>query len=77
MSKQPTDPKPAGNPQETATNRDAYTIKRGGGTFSIVDTRGSERITLTHKSGANLKLSNKVFSTFSPNDRQDLTWSNN
>lgn len=77
MSKQPTDPKPVDNPQETSTYRDAYTIKRGGGTFSIVDTSGSERITLTHKSGANIKLSNKVFSSFSPNDRQDLTWSNN
>lgn len=77
MSSLPTDPKAAENPMEEFLNRDAFTVKREGGTINIVDTTASERITITHKSGANIKLTNKAYSSFAPNTRQALTWGSN
>jgi hypothetical protein len=60
------------NDTEYNTSRDAYINNQTAGTLVFENTDGSERVQLTHRSGANIKFDNRSFSFFSPNTYQGL-----
>ena len=64
---------PLNNPIERDIDRDGYVLNQGAGTLAFSNTTGAQRVQLTHRSGANLKLDNRSYSVFSPNTYQNVT----
>jgi len=64
--------KPIVNDSELNTSRDTYINNQTAGTLVFDNTDGSEKVQLTHRSGANIKLDNRSFTFFSPNTYQGL-----
>ena len=64
---------PLNNPIEKDIDRDGYVLNQGAGSLVFSNTTAAQRVQLTHRSGANLKLDNRSYSVFSPNTYQNLT----
>ena len=64
------------NDIEKKINRGEYVINQNSGALVFVNTTGQQRVQLTHKSGANMAMTDKVVSTFAPNNQQSLTKGN-
>ena len=58
---------PLNNPIEKDIDRDSYVLNQGAGSLVFSNTTAAQRVQLTHRSGANLKLDNRSYSVFSPN----------
>lgn len=63
---------PVQNRAEDLINRDGWVLNQTAGTLAFSNTTGRQRVQLSHRSGANLKLDNKSYSFFSPNTYQGL-----
>lgn len=61
------------NEAEKTTNRGSYVINQNAGALVFENTTGEQRVHLSHKSGANMYMNDKVVSTFAPNNKQSLT----
>ena len=64
------------NPIENVVDRDEVVWNHNAGALVFDNTTGKQRIHITHKSGANWYMNDKVVSTFSPNDLQELARGN-
>lgn len=60
------------NQEELNIDRDSHILNQRAGALVFDNTTAQERVHLTHRSGANLKLDNKSYSFFSPNTYQGL-----
>jgi hypothetical protein len=69
-------PKKIENPIESTINRDEVVWNHNAGALVFDNTTGKQRVHLTHRSGANWYMNDKVVSTFSPNDLQELAFGN-
>ena len=58
------------NQEEVNIDRDSYILNQKAGALVFDNTAPYERAQFSHRSGANLKLDNRVFSLFSPNTYQ-------
>lgn len=61
------------NPIEHTTFRSEWVQNQPGGTITIHNTTGHERLQLSHHSGGNLRFDNKCASWFAPYTNQSLT----
>lgn len=64
------------NPIENVVDRDEVVWNHNAGALVFDNTTGKQRVHITHKSGANWYMNDKVVSTFSPNDLQELARGN-
>ena len=64
---------PINNPIEKDIDRGAWVLNQEAGTLAFSNTTGQQRVHLTHRTGANMKMDNRSFSFFSPNTYQSLT----
>lgn len=64
------------NPIEHGIDRDEVVWNHNSGSLVFDNTTGKQRVHLTHRSGANWYMNDKVVSTFSPNDLQELARGN-
>lgn len=58
---------------EFITERGQVVLNSKSGAVVFDETTGQEKVHITHQSGANINLNNKVFSEFAPNNKQSLT----
>ena len=61
---------------EFITKRGSIVRNSGAGSYIEEETTGNEKIQITHKSGGNINLNNKVNSEFAPNNKQTLVHGN-
>ena len=64
------------NPIENVVDRDEVVWNHNAGALVFDNTTGKQRVHMTHKSGANWYMNDKVVSTFSLNDLQELARGN-
>ena len=64
MSKQIT----INNPIEKDTNRNELVLNQNAGALVFTNTTGNQRVQLTHKSGSNIYMNDKVVSTLATNN---------
>ena len=69
MSKQTT----INNPIEKDINRNELVLNQNAGALVFTNTTGKQRVQLTHKSGSNIYMNDKVISTLATNNCQSLT----